>query len=87
MVIALVVPFFDYIKPDRSECFKFCVAACNNREHRLFMVAPNIKRIMLHMLIEVGVIESMGLYVRDMTKVFVRPKTNLRKRIYMAQPK
>lgn len=60
--------FVDRIKANGTNHSRFCIAACNDKEHGLFTAAPSIDCISLRLLLAAAVTEMFPIHVRDVKK-------------------
>lgn len=79
--------FVDKIKTDGAKKSRFCVAAFNDQEHRLFTAAPTVRRSSIRLLVSICAMYQIPLYTRDVTKAFVQSTTVLRRPVFVRAPK
>lgn len=79
--------FVDSVKETGKKKSRFCVAAFNDDEHRLFTAAPTVKRSSLRILVALCAMYELPLHTRDVTKAFLQSTTVLRRPVFVRPPK
>eukprot|EP00171_Calliarthron_tuberculosum_P005179 IDg5179t1 len=79
--------FVDKIKDQNRKRSMLYVAAYNDKDHGLFVLAPTIRQGSLRILLSICTVMRWKAKLRDIVKAFVASRTRLRRPIFMRAPK
>lgn len=78
--------FVDWINADDTKLSKLCIAACKDKNHKMFNAAHTMKRTSLHFLLAVAVTELFSLLLRGVGKASIMSKTPFCRENYTQAP-